>query len=83
MKLGLRMELGENDRQPQNTAFVKKRVREPKRRKLGRKRPRPGDISLENLEQEDPEEEPMEQRMDNKTWNNTWNKKIWNFAWKK
>ena len=64
VKLGLRMELGENDLQPQNTAVVKKRVREPKHQKPGRKRPRPGDISLENLEQGDPEQEDMEQRME-------------------
>ena len=68
-KVGLRMKLGENDLQPQNTAVVKRRVREPKRQKPGRKRPQPGDISLENLEQGNPEQgmeqqEDMEQRME-------------------
>ena len=59
------MELGENDLQPQNTALVRKRVREPKRsQKPGRKRPRPGDISLETLEQGDPEQDDMEPRME-------------------
>ena len=53
VKMGLRMELDENDLQPGNTAVVRRRVREPKHQKPGRKGPLPGDISLENLEQQE------------------------------
>ena len=61
------MELGENDLQPRNTAVVKRRVREPKRQKPVRMRPRPGDISLENVDQQDMEQHMEQQDMVNIT----------------
>ena len=47
VKLGLHIDLSENDLQPQNLAVIRKGVWDQFRQKPGRKRPRPGDVPNE------------------------------------